>query len=150
MGEKGDQGCPEISRLNNTVRLVSLLLRRGSWEESSLRMWALDPHVDTCQGQVGVRVCGRSRGRESNGPADGLVAGRDSEAPGNKCNTGEKGRASALGRPDLLRQAFSRRRCMRCSSQTRADKREVGVGQLIRKRRGGDRPHQPEADLSAM
>lgn len=41
--------------------------KKGKMGGEQLWEWALDPHVDACQGQLGVQFCSQRRGQESNG-----------------------------------------------------------------------------------
>lgn len=55
VGGKGDQGHPKI--FPKTTLCVVTVSKMGKMEGEEVWEWASVPHMETCQGQVGVRVC---------------------------------------------------------------------------------------------
>lgn len=119
VGERGDQGCPKVICPSHCVNGVTIS-KMGKMEGEQVWGWALDIHVEICQGQVDVGVCSWRRGWEQKCKAESLVAGRDSKAPGNEC----RHRREEVSAPELLRWVFSRSSWVIYSSPMREQTRK--------------------------
>ena len=139
VGERGDQGRPKVICPSHCVNGVTIS-KMGKMEGEQVWGWALDIHVEMCQGQVDVGVCSWRRGWEQKCKAESLVAGRDSKAPGNEC----RHRREEVSAPELLRWVFSRSSWVIYSFPNGgANKKEANVEKLIWERKGGDPRGQP-------